>query len=187
MIRSGHVGPCGAHKEDHNVFHARIAPAADSSHGAGGVTTRVFVPVACMLVVAMLLSACRPSPAPSPIAEAGALPGAVWQLTYLKALPGQRDQLEQFVEQNWFVMDARAERAGYLVDNHLLRRSPADTTWDLLDISMYADSVQHAQIDSIFRTIIRPQHVVVRIDGREFRELRRFVREETLRWRAKSR
>ena len=140
-----------------------------------------------MFVVAMLLSACRPSPAPSPIAEAGALPGAVWQLTYLKALPGQRDQLEQFVEQNWFVMDARAERAGYLVDNHLLRRSPADTTWDLLDISMYADSVQHAQIDSIFRTIIRPQHVVVRIDGREFRELGRFVREETLRWRAKSR
>ena len=143
--------------------------------------------VARVLTAFVLLIGCRPSPAPSPIAHAGASPGAVWQLTYLKALAGQRDRLEQFVEQNWFVMDARAKRAGYLVDNHLLRGTSADTTWDLLEISMYADSVQHARIDSIFRTIVRPQHVTVPIEGREFRELGRVVREETLRWRAKSR
>ena len=122
-----------------------------------------------------------------PIVPAGASPGVMSRLTYLKAFPDQRKRLERFVEQNWFVMDARAKRAGYLVDNHLLRGSPADTTWDLLEISMYADSVQHARIDSIFRTIVRPQHVTVPIEGREFRELGRVVREETLRWRAKSR
>ena len=141
------------------------------------------------LVALLLLSACHTTPAPAshPVPPTGASLGAVWQLTYLKALPGQRDRLEQFVEQNWFVMDARAKRDGYLVDNHLLRGSSADTTWDLLEISMYADSLQHARIDSIFRTIVRPQHVTVPIEGREFRELGRFVREETLRWRAKSR
>ena len=67
-----------------------------------------------------------------------------------------------------------------------MRSSGADTTWDLVEISMYADSLQHVRIDSIFRTIIRPQHATVRVDGFEFRELGRFVREETLRWRAKS-
>ena len=142
-----------------------------------------------LLIAALLLTACHRSAAPliPPIAAAGASPGAVWQLTYLKALPGHRARLEQFLEQNWFVMDARAKRAGYLVDNHLLRGSGADTTWDLVEISMYADSLQHARIDSIFRTIIRPQHTTVLVDGMEFRELGRFVREETLRWRASSR
>ena len=122
-----------------------------------------------------------------PIVPAGASPGVMSRLTYLKAFPDQRKRLERFVEQNWFVMDARAKRAGYLVDNHLLRGSPADTTWDLLEISTYADSMQHARIDSKFRAIIRPPHVIVRIAGREFRELGRIVKEETLRWQATSR
>ena len=108
-------------------------------------------------------------------------------MTYLRAFPDQRERVEQFIEQNWFVMDARAKRAGDLVDNHLLRRSLADTTWDLLEISTYADSMQHARIDSKFRAIIRPPHVIVRIAGREFRELGRIVKEETLRWQATSR
>ena len=142
-----------------------------------------------LLLATLLLTAChRPAALPiPPVAAAGASSGAVWQLTYLKALPGQRAPLERFIEQNWFVMDARAKRDGYLVDNHLLRGSGADTTWDLVEIAMYADSLQHARIDSIFRTIVRPQHTTVRVDGLEFRELGRFVREETLRWRSKSR
>jgi hypothetical protein len=127
-----------------------------------------------------------PAASLSPIPQPGAMAGAVWQFTYLKALPGQRERLEQFLERNWFVMDARAKRAGYLVDNHLPRGSAADTTWDLLEISVYADSLQHARIDSIFRAVIRPQHNMVTVDGFEFRGLGRFVREETMRWRAKS-
>ena len=142
-----------------------------------------------IVVAAIALSACRasaPAVSVSPIPQPGATAGAVWQFTYLKALPGQRDRLEQFLERNWFVMDARAKRSGYLVDNHLLRGSAADTTWDLLEISVYADSLQHARVDSIFRVVIRPQHTMVKVDGFEFRELGRFVREETMRWRAKS-
>jgi hypothetical protein len=73
------------------------------------------------------------------------------------------------------------------VDNHLLQGSAADTSWDLLEISIYADSLQHARVDSLFRTIISPQYQTVPIDGLTFRQLGRIVREETVRWKAKSR
>jgi hypothetical protein len=144
-----------------------------------------------LVVVATTLSlaACARGAAQlsKPVPLAGAKPGAVWQFTYLKATASNRARLEAFITQNWFVMDARAKREGYLVDNHLLQGSPADTSWDLLEISIYADSLQHARVDSIFRTIISPQHQTVPIDGLTFRQLGRVVREETVRWKAKSR
>lgn len=142
-----------------------------------------------LLAAATVLSACRvtaPAASISPIPQPGATAGTVWQLTYHEALPGQRDRLEQFLERNWFIINARAERTGYLVGNHLLRGSDADTTWDPVEISVYDDSVQHSRINSIFRIVIRPQHTMVKVDGFEFRELQRLVREETLRRRAKS-
>lgn len=105
----------------------------------------------------------------------------IWQLTYLKALPGRQPELEQFLDANWFAMDRRAVAGGHLVDFQLLRGTPADTTWDLLEITVYRDSLQHAQVDSVYRTIYRPSHVRVLINGRGLPELGRIVRTETLR------
>jgi hypothetical protein len=162
---------------------------APLSRPATRVMLPVMPPTALRTLCAVLaLGACRPAVAPvaGPVPRAGAAPGAVWQFTYLKALPGELARLERFVERNWFVMDARARAAGYIVDNQLLRGGGADTTWDLLEVSFYRDSLQHAQVDSIFRTIISPQHRVELIDGKGFRALGRVVKEETLRWRARS-
>ena len=142
-----------------------------------------------LLVICALLSACGAPAAAvhtSPVAAAGARAGSVWQFTYLKAMPGQHERLAAFIERNWFAMDARAKRLGYLVDNQLFTGTPADTSWDVLEVSIYADSLQHARIDSLFRTVISPAHVTVPIDGLRFNQLGRIVREETVRWRARS-
>jgi hypothetical protein len=142
-----------------------------------------------LMAVCSVLSACRSHQSPmaaSVVPARGAAPGAVWQFTYLKALPGQRDRLAQFIERNWFVMDARAKARGYLVDNQLFAAAPGDTTYDLLEITMYADSASHARVDSVFRTVIRPGHVPQLVDGLSFRDLGEVVREATWRWRARS-
>jgi len=76
------------------------------------------------LAAATVLSTCRvtaPAASISPIPQLDATAGAVWQLTYLKALQGQRDRLEQFLERNWFIIHARAEPTGYLVASYLPR------------------------------------------------------------------
>jgi hypothetical protein len=106
---------------------------------------------------------------------------AIWSFTYLKARDGQVDNLERAITLNWFVMDAKAIAAGHMRGYQLLRAVPGDTTFDLVEISMYRDSTQHAQIDSLFRTIYRPQHTTVLVDGKRWNELGSIVRTVTTR------
>jgi hypothetical protein len=108
--------------------------------------------------------------------------GQVWEITYLKAKPGHIDALAQYIRQNWFVMDAKARAAGHMEGFRLLRGTPKDTTWDLMEISVYADSAQHARIDSLFRTIYRPAHVPVPVNGKSLRDLGSIVGSVTTRW-----
>jgi hypothetical protein len=77
---------------------------------------------------------------------------------------------------------ARAKKAGHLDGFRLLRGSPADSSWDLLEISVYADSAQHARIDSIFREVYRPAHTTQLVDGRAFGDLGSIVASVTTRW-----
>lgn len=115
-------------------------------------------------------------------APRGDAPGAVWVLTYLKARPGAVDALAEAIRRNWFAMDARAVAAGHLESYRLLRGTPADSSWDLLEITTYRDARQHAQVDSLFRTIYRPQHTPVLVEGKRWQELGQIVRSETLHW-----
>jgi hypothetical protein len=108
--------------------------------------------------------------------------GEVWEFTYLKATPGNVDRLAEFIRRNWFVMDAKAAAAGHMRSARLLRPTAPDSTYDLIEISIYSDSAQHARIDSLFRVIYRPQHVTALIDGKGFPALGRVVRSETTRW-----
>lgn len=111
-----------------------------------------------LFLVAALVSPCR-APPPSPVPTAGDRAGSVWQFTYLKAMPGQRERLAAFIERNWFAMDARP--SGWLPRRQpALHRTPADTSWNLRAVSIYADSLQHARLDSLFR---RPTDL--RIEG----------------------
>lgn len=114
---------------------------------------------------------------------ADAAPGAIWQLTYLKAHPGASvDSLARVVTANWFAMDAQAVKAGDLAGYHLVRGSAADTTWDLLEIAVFRDSAQHARADSLYRTRYRPAHRPVRVGGRDLAGWGRIVRSEPLRY-----
>lgn len=119
------------------------------------------------------------APAPGPGAAASS---QTWQLTYLKAAPGEVEHLAQLIRLNWFAMDARARAAGDIVDYQLLRASPADSTWDLLEITVFADSAQHARADSVYRTVYRPQHRMQLVDGKRFAQLGTIVQSITTRW-----
>jgi hypothetical protein len=108
--------------------------------------------------------------------------GQIWEVTYLKAKPGQTDALAQYIRQNWFVMDAKARAAGHMEGFRLFRGTPTDTSWDLMEISVYADSAQHARIDSLFRVIYRPARVPVLVGGKSLRDLGSIVGSVTTRW-----
>jgi hypothetical protein len=121
----------------------------------------------------------------APPAQAQSLagpPGEVWAFTYLKATSGNVERLAEFVRRNWFVMDAKAVAAGHMRSARLLRPSAPDSTYDLIEITVYADSAQHARIDSLFRTVYRPQHQTQLVDGKGFAALGRVVRSEATRW-----
>jgi hypothetical protein len=109
-------------------------------------------------------------------------PGAIWSLTYLKANPGAVESLAEAIRRNWFALDARAVQGGDLVGYHLLRGTPADTTWDLLEITMYADSAQYARVDSVYRVRYRPSHTPALVQGKRWQELGRIVSTATTRW-----
>jgi hypothetical protein len=48
-----------------------------------------------------------------PVPPRGGGKAPVWQLTYLKAEPGQRERLERFITSNWFGPDERARGKGF--------------------------------------------------------------------------
>ncbi len=131
--------------------------------------------ISCVLFVLAL----RQSRASTQEASRG---GEIWEVTYLKAKSGGVDALANYIRQNWFVMDAKARAAGHMEGFRLLRGTPADTSWDLMEISVYRDSTQHARIDSIFRVVYRPAHVPVLVEGKGLKELGAIVGSLTTRW-----
>lgn len=106
-------------------------------------------------------------------------PEPVWQLTYLKALPGQQDRLERFILLNWFGPDERARQKGYIDGFLLLRGSPADATWDLVVIDIFRDSATHQLARERYRSEIMPKHEKQLVDGLDFPALGRIVEERT--------
>lgn len=117
--------------------------------------------------LAVSIASARPAPsAPTP---------PVWRLTYLKARPGEVDRLATFIARNWFAMDSAARVDGHIVDYQLLRGSPADTSWDLVEITVFADSAQDARADSLYAAVYRPRHRVVLVEGKGLAALGRIV------------
>lgn len=136
-----------------------------------------------IVAAVVLLAACS---GPAADTRAPAAPPrtdqTTWQLTYLKALPGAPvDSLARFISLNWFAMDADAVRAGDLEAYHLLRGGASDTTWDLLEVAIFRDSLQHARSDSLWRVRYRPAHPTVPVGGRDLPALGRIVRTEVVR------
>lgn len=104
---------------------------------------------------------------------------AVWQLTFLKAEPGQRDRLERFITLNWFGPDDTARRRGFISGFQLLRGSEEDSAWDLLVVDIFADADTKAKARERYRAEIIPAHTKQLVDGLDFPALGRIVAERT--------
>jgi hypothetical protein len=109
--------------------------------------------------------------------EGGKAP--VWQFTYLKAEPGQRERLERFITLNWFGPDDRARRKGYIDGFLLLRGSEADPSWDLVVIDIFPDADSQKKARERYRTAIMPEHKKQLVDGLDFPALGKVVGERT--------
>lgn len=114
---------------------------------------------------------------PVPPQEGGKAP--VWQLTYLKAEPGQRERLERFITLNWFGPDDRARHKGYIDGFLLLRGSEADPSWDLVVIDIFPDADSQKKARERYRTEIMPEHKKQLVDGMDFPALGKVVGERT--------
>ena len=103
----------------------------------------------------------------------------VWQLTYLKAEPGQRERLERFITLNWFGPDDRARHKGYIDGFLLLRGTADDPSWDFVVIDIFPDLDSQGKARQRYRNEIMPGHEKQLVDGMDFPSLGRVVGERT--------
>lgn len=114
---------------------------------------------------------------PAPSQGEGKAP--VWQLTYLKAEPGQRERLERFITLNWFGPDEQARDKGYIDGFLLLRGSEGDPSWDLVVIDIFPDGDSQGKARQRYRDEIMPGHKKQLVDGMDFPALGKVVGERT--------
>ncbi len=118
------------------------------------------------------LGGCADIPAlaqPQPPA-AGAPQRRAVELTFLRALPGERERLTKFIVANWFEMDRIAKLQGLMEDYRLLDSGADDADWHALMVVTYHDERGYAGIAEPFERI-RRAHNTVLIDGKALREL----------------
>jgi hypothetical protein len=92
------------------------------------------------------------------------------ELTFLRALPGERQRLLRFIVANWFEMDRVAKLQGLIDDYRLLDSATDDADWHALVVVSYHDDRGYDGIAEAFERIQRA-HTPVRIDGKGLREL----------------
>ena len=105
-----------------------------------------------------------------------------WTFTYLKATKNHKDALRQFVEANWFAMDAIAVDRGLfksyrLIENITEAESATDKDWDFIVAVEYFGDQSYVDIRQQFE-LIRAAHETVLIEGKTFADLGKVVRSE---------
>lgn len=129
-----------------------------------------------LLCAALCGSAGLPALAQTPPAAVAAPPVSpgparrAVELTFLRALPGKRERLVQFIVANWFEMDRIAREQGLMDDYRLLDSGTHDADWHVLMVVTYRDERGFAGIAEAFERI-RRAHTPVNIDGKGLREL----------------
>ncbi len=105
-----------------------------------------------------------------------------WTFTYLKATAGNRESLRDFVEKNWFAMDAIAVERGLfksyrLIENITEADTPGGPEWDFIVAVEYFGDQTYSDIRQAFEEI-RSRHETVLVEGKSLRDLGRIVRSE---------
>ena len=96
-------------------------------------------------------------------------PGVVVH-TLLKALPGQKDRLGQFIALNWLVMDRAAIDAGLFTHAVLHAADAGEADFEFIVEVGYVDPGGYEAIADQFETI-RRAHVTRPVDGLLLRDL----------------
>jgi hypothetical protein len=118
--------------------------------------------IACLLAFALLLSSAFAASEPS-----GRI--AV-ELTFLKANPGQREQLKAFIVANWFAMDKSAKEQGLMRSYTVLDTGTDEGPWNVVVMVTYHNDQGYDGIKEAFEKI-RRAHKTVLIEGKSLREL----------------
>lgn len=92
------------------------------------------------------------------------------ELTFLKSVPGQREQLKEFIVRNWFAMDKIAKQQGLIRDFTLMDTGTDDGSWNVLVAVTYTNDKGYEGITDAFEKI-RRAHTTVRVNGMTLREL----------------
>ena len=73
-----------------------------------------------------------------------------WTYTYLKAHEGQKENLKQFLEKNWFTMDSIAVQQGLFNDYRLIYNNDTTTEvqWDFIVAVEYFTKGTYADIEN---------------------------------------
>jgi hypothetical protein len=101
------------------------------------------------------------------------------EFTFIKSLPGKREQLVKFIDANWFVIDSIAVKQGLMRSYRMLDSGDDAEPWNVVVMVTYHDAGGYEAIKTKFEEI-RKAHAKVLIDGMDFRELGRVVESRKL-------
>jgi hypothetical protein len=144
-----------------------------------------MVGVLCLLAICMgapagmsaMPSSVSVEPTPATAPEADITRDVTF--TYLKSLPGERDNLRQFIVANWFAMDAVAAKRGLMLDYKLFDTGTDEGEWNLMVMVTYPDARGFDGIRDEWAKIVAA-HRRVLVNGKGQSELGRVVRSQRL-------
>jgi hypothetical protein len=98
------------------------------------------------------------------------LPLRAVELTFLKATPGNRENLKQFIALNWFAMDKIAVAQGLMKEFKVMDTGSDDGAWNVLVSVTYGNPRGYDGVAVEFEKI-RAKHKVVLVNGKRMPEL----------------
>jgi hypothetical protein len=134
-------------------------------HGASPLTgVNMPAMLRAIIVVTLLLGSA------SACTDAGPAGTRAVELTFLKALPGQRENLKRFIVLNWFAMDRIAREQGLLHAYTIMDTGSDAGTWNIMVSTTYRDGRGYAGVEQAFARI-RESHRTVLVDGKALEAL----------------
>jgi hypothetical protein len=127
---------------------------------------RAAVAFALACTAAPLAAEAPPAPAPAPALTPDRTTASV-EWTRLKAKPGERANLANFIIANWFAMDRKATEQGLITSYRLVSSIDPGGSWDLLVEVGYPTLVgyDHPETREAFEAI-RAAHTTIPIKGK---------------------
>jgi hypothetical protein len=109
-------------------------------------------------------------------------PTVLIEQTFLKALPGLKQDLAAFITKNWFVMDQEGVKQGIFTSYWLMEDIDENNDWDLVMAVGYPQVGGYEETDTKAKFMaIRSAHKEIKINGRGLKDIGKIVRHHRLR------